>query len=158
MWVCTIDRRLEHAASTAAGRAWRSLSWGFMTGHHRHGTLLVEDHDDLREAEAELLRLDGYQIDEAADGEQALHAMRTRPSPCLVLLDLQMPGMSGSQFRVAQLRDRRLAAVLPPSSRFRAMAVSRSRQRRWEWPAISRSLPDLDALRALVDERAGWPL
>jgi CheY-like chemotaxis protein len=78
---------------------------------HRHHLLLVEDHDDSRMAVAEVLRLDGHQVTTAAGGEEALDVLRAGLAPCLVLLDLQMPGTSGQQFRQLQLRDRRIASV-----------------------------------------------
>ncbi len=78
---------------------------------HRHHILLVEDHDDLRMAVAEMLRLEGYEVVEASDGQEALGALRAGPSPCVVLLDLHMPGTSGQEFRAAQLLDRQLAGV-----------------------------------------------
>jgi CheY-like chemotaxis protein len=120
-----------------------------MADRHQHKILLVEDHDDLREAEAELLRLDGYLVDEAADGQRALNTMRTGPSPCLVLLDLEMPGMSGSQFRAAQLRDPRLATV-PVVALSGDGGVAQQAEVMRMTGHLAKP-PDLDALRGLVD-------
>lgn len=78
---------------------------------HRHLLLLVEDHDDTREGLAELLRYDGYEVEEASDGMEALAKLRDGLEPCLVLLDLDMSGMDGWKFREVQMRDPRLAAV-----------------------------------------------
>ena len=78
---------------------------------HRHLLLLVEDHDDLREAVAELLRWEGYTVAEATDGDDALAQLQGGLSPCLVLLDLNMPRSSGWTFRAAQRHDPRLAAI-----------------------------------------------
>jgi response regulator receiver domain-containing protein len=78
--------------------------------HHRHTILLVEDDPDARSAVAELLRLDGYEVREAGEGQEALDVLRTTGRrPCVVLLDLKMPGTSGWCFRALQLRDRRIA-------------------------------------------------
>ena len=49
-------------------------------------------------------------------GQQALHLLRTvrrraPDAPCLVLLDLTMPRLSGQEFRRAQLEDPRVAGV-----------------------------------------------
>jgi CheY-like chemotaxis protein len=79
--------------------------------HHQHTILLVEDDPDARSAVAELLRLDGYQVLEAGDGQEALGALSTGRLPCLVLLDLNMPGTSGWRFRALQLRDRAIADI-----------------------------------------------
>ena len=82
-----------------------------MAAGHRHTILLVDDDEDARTGVAELLRLDGYEIFEAADGQEALRDLRGGLRPCLVLLDLNMPGTSGWQFRALQLLDRRIADI-----------------------------------------------
>ena len=86
----------------AAGRS--------MTDHH-HTILLVDDDADARADVAELLRLDRHEVTEAADGQEALDRLRSGPRPCLVVLDLNMPGTSGWRFRALQLRDRAIADV-----------------------------------------------
>jgi len=67
--------------------------------------LLVEDDLDVREALAETLRDEGYGVAVAADGEQALSYLRAGGRPGLILLDLMMPRMSGSEFRMVQKVD-----------------------------------------------------
>src|SRR6184192_4642441 len=42
------------------------------------------------------LEMKGYQVDEAANGEEALDKLTEKP-PLLVLLDLQMPVMNGRE-------------------------------------------------------------
>jgi CheY-like chemotaxis protein len=74
--------------------------------------LVVEDHDDTREMIATLLGFAGYTVVTAANGKEGLECLlQTRP--CLVLLDLTMPIMTGWEFRAAQLSvgDPALAAV-----------------------------------------------
>jgi CheY-like chemotaxis protein len=62
------------------------------------GTILVVDDDArVREGVASLLTADGYSVDGAADGAEALEKLR-RPGVCLILLDLAMPGIDGWQF------------------------------------------------------------
>jgi CheY-like chemotaxis protein len=73
--------------------------------------LLVEDDLDVREALAETLRDEGYIVDCAGDGEQALHYLRRGSRPGLILLDLMMPRMSGSEFRMVQKVDPQLNVV-----------------------------------------------
>jgi len=77
------------------------------------GTILVvEDDQDVRETILDSLRDEGFTAIPAADGKIALRMLRDSPSPpALILLDLMMPGMSGAEFRVAQLGDPRLAEV-----------------------------------------------
>src|SRR5438045_7761033 len=72
--------------------------------------LIVEDDPDTREMLATLLATAGFHAVGAEDGLEALHLLRTvrhrAPHvPCLVLLDLKMPRLSGNEFRRAQLED-----------------------------------------------------
>jgi signal transduction histidine kinase len=56
--------------------------------------LVVDDHTTAREGLMLLLSEEGYECLTAADGEEALKAISTQPLD-LVLLDINMPGMSG---------------------------------------------------------------
>ena len=56
--------------------------------------LLVDNEDDFRRATSRTLNRRGFTVTEAADGEEALTAIR-RECPDIVVLDLKMPGMSG---------------------------------------------------------------
>jgi CheY-like chemotaxis protein len=58
--------------------------------------LVVDDDADLRRRLRGLLEKDGWVVDEAADGREALDRLSARPS--LVLLDLLMPVMDGFEF------------------------------------------------------------
>jgi two-component system chemotaxis response regulator CheY len=78
--------------------------------------LIVEDDPDTREMIAALLTTQGFYAVGAEDGLEALHLLRTvrhrAPyAPCLVLLDLTMPRLSGHEFRRAQLNDPILAGI-----------------------------------------------
>ncbi|WP_248353500.1 response regulator [Anaeromyxobacter oryzae] len=74
--------------------------------------LLVEDDLDLRGALADLLRLERMEVVEAENGLDALLHLRTvKPAPDVIVLDLDMPVMSGREFREAQLREPTVAAV-----------------------------------------------
>jgi CheY-like chemotaxis protein len=77
----------------------------------RHRVLVVEDHQDTRESLALLLEAKGYTVDSAQDGREALQKLRCGMAPCLVLLDLHMPVMSGWQLRRKLLEDESLAAL-----------------------------------------------
>jgi CheY-like chemotaxis protein len=72
--------------------------------------LLVEDDYDVREALGETLRDRGYDVQTATDGQNALEVLRGGVRPGLILLDLMMPRMSGSEFRTVQRADPQLAA------------------------------------------------
>jgi two-component system response regulator MprA len=59
--------------------------------------LVVDDEDAIREVIAETLELEGYRVEKAADGNQAL-AMVKATHPDAIVLDLMMPGMDGWTF------------------------------------------------------------
>jgi CheY-like chemotaxis protein len=66
--------------------------------------LVAEDDDVLRETLSETLRLEGYMVKGASDGEEALHAIE-QMHPNVVLLDMQMPVLDGRGFaRALQAR------------------------------------------------------
>lgn len=78
--------------------------------------LVVDDDLDAREMLLTLLVDEGYHAVAAEDGLEALHLLRTvchhaPGTPCLVLLDLRMPRLGGSEFRRAQLSDPLVAGV-----------------------------------------------
>jgi CheY-like chemotaxis protein len=78
--------------------------------------LIVEDDADTRELLSVLLSTEGFYAVGAEDGLEALHVLRTvrhrAPQvPCLILLDLTMPRLSGNEFRRAQLGDPTVASV-----------------------------------------------
>ena len=56
--------------------------------------LLVEDDEAIRETTRVVLEDEGYAVDEATTGEEAVTAFARRAPDC-VLLDLMLPGMSG---------------------------------------------------------------
>ena len=56
--------------------------------------LLVEDDDQIRASMVGALRLEGYDVAEAADGESGLVAFASQ-QPDLVVLDLRLPDQSG---------------------------------------------------------------
>lgn len=82
-----------------------------MTTVRRYRVLVVEDHEDTRESLTLLLQAKGYTVDSARDGNEALQKLRCGGTPCLVLLDLHMPVMSGWQLRRKLLEDRDLASL-----------------------------------------------
>ena len=73
--------------------------------------LVVEDDSEQRQALCAMLDLEGFGHAEAANGREALDYLNESREPCLVLLDLEMPVMNGSDFRVEQLADARLSRI-----------------------------------------------
>ena len=56
--------------------------------------LVVDDDDDLRTLMTFLLGQNGYEVDTASNGQEAIHKMKTAV-PDLIILDLMMPIMDG---------------------------------------------------------------
>jgi CheY-like chemotaxis protein len=73
--------------------------------------LLVEDNDDVREAMTHILELNQYRVVPVPGGREALVHLHEGLEPCLILLDLRMPGIDGWQFRKEQTQDPRLASI-----------------------------------------------
>src|SRR5712691_4235490 len=73
--------------------------------------LIVEDHPTMRDAMRLVLEEDGYEVEEVTDGEAGIAAVRTRP-PDIVLLDLNIPVVSGAQVLETLKADPTTAAVL----------------------------------------------
>ena len=78
---------------------------------HHHRILVVEDDIELRDALGQLLEAEGYVVEYALDGGEALDRLEVPEPPCLILLDLMMPRVDGWQFRAAQVRNPRMAAI-----------------------------------------------
>ncbi len=60
--------------------------------------LLVEDDKDIRELLRTLFQLQGYNVNIAGNGQEALDFLLRDEHPSVILLDLMMPVMSGQQF------------------------------------------------------------
>lgn len=70
--------------------------------------LLVEDDEDVRVAVRDMLRRTGYEVQEAADGIEALSLLsKATVYPQLVLTDVMMPRMTGPQLA------KRIDALMP---------------------------------------------
>jgi two-component system chemotaxis response regulator CheY len=66
--------------------------------------LVVDDDASIRQTVREILDLEGYTVETAADGLEALEAVK-RGEPSLVLLDMRMPEMDGWGF-AREIRER----------------------------------------------------
>jgi CheY-like chemotaxis protein len=75
--------------------------------------LVVDDDDDIRETVALALTDDGYDVRLAVNGRDALDklAAMSAGEPCLVLLDLTMPVMTGLEMLGVLLADGRVPGL-----------------------------------------------
>jgi CheY-like chemotaxis protein len=60
--------------------------------------LIIEDDADIRDTLSEVLQGHGYQVATASNGKEGLEALDRIDRPCVILLDLMMPVMSGPEF------------------------------------------------------------
>jgi CheY-like chemotaxis protein len=60
--------------------------------------LVIEDEPEIRENVQALLELEGYSVAAASNGREALAELQNDAAFDLILLDLSMPVMSGSEF------------------------------------------------------------
>lgn len=63
---------------------------------------IVDDDEALLRALGGLLDSEGYEVETARNGKEALEKIATSPPPGLILLDLKMPVMDGWQFLAAR--------------------------------------------------------
>ena len=110
-------------AATVAGPADRATSPdGLITRHviaaargrMRARLLLVEDNEVNQMLAVELLEREGYRVDVAADGHEALKAL-AGTEYALILMDRQMPGMDGLEttaaIRASETAGRRIPII-----------------------------------------------
>lgn len=65
----------------------------------QRSVLLIDDDEGIRDALGELLRDEGFAVDTAANGLEAMRwLIEHRPPSCALLLDLMMPVMDGAEF------------------------------------------------------------
>ncbi|HZU99166.1 MAG TPA: response regulator [Planctomycetota bacterium] len=92
--------------------------------------LIVEDEPAVRHSLRDVLEDEGYLVAEAANGQEALDYLKSHDAPCLILLDLMMPVMSGAEFLAAVKHDPALREVsiviVSAASRERVEAVKSS--------------------------------
>jgi CheY-like chemotaxis protein len=72
--------------------------------------LVIDDDRDIRETLQEILEGEGYRVATARNGAEGLTSAR-QLRPCMILLDLFMPVMDGTEFRREQLADAALAEI-----------------------------------------------
>src|ERR1700741_5281925 len=63
--------------------------------------LIVEDHADMRGAVAVMLEREGFHVEEADNGAEAMTYLRSGAPLSAIILDLAMPVMSGWDFLAA---------------------------------------------------------
>ena len=120
--------------------------------------LIVEDNDKNRKLERDVLQFHGYQIIEAVTAEDGLRLAGETP-PALVLMDIQLPGMSGIEALAALRADPALRTI--PVIAVTASAMTHDRQKILDagfdgYQSKPISVKDfVGAVRRTLDARAG---
>jgi signal transduction histidine kinase len=73
--------------------------------------LFVEDNEDLRQNAALVLGLEGYEVQVASDGKEALDILDSGLMPNLIVSDIMMPRMDGYEFFEAVRKKPHLKAI-----------------------------------------------
>ena len=82
---------------------------GIQTGSSQK-ILVVEDNQDNRELVVKVLKINGYHVIEAVDGEEAIEKTRAE-NPDLILMDLFIPKIDGYEVTRRLKRDRDLKSI-----------------------------------------------
>ncbi|MBU7579340.1 MAG: response regulator, partial [Porphyrobacter sp.] len=72
--------------------------------------MVVEDNDLNRKLFCDVLRANGFEVEPVADGDKVLQTARD-VAPDLIIMDIQLGGVSGVDLIEAAKRDRSLAGI-----------------------------------------------
>ena len=72
--------------------------------------MVVEDNDLNRKLFCDVLKANGFEVEPVADGEHVLETAR-QVTPDLIIMDIQLPGVSGVDLITAAKRDRALKTI-----------------------------------------------
>jgi two-component system cell cycle response regulator DivK len=100
----------------------------------------------------DVLQASGYRVLEAATGEEALAAARANV-PALVLMDVQLPGMSGLEALALLRGDDRTASIPVVALTAQAMRGDRERFLEAGFDGYLAKPVDIDELMLMVRER-----
>lgn len=73
--------------------------------------LVIDDDATVRRAIRRAVIQDGYDVHACATAEEGIEYVQTHPPPCFVLLDLNLPGMSGIEFLRWTREEQRLRGI-----------------------------------------------
>ncbi len=83
--------------------------------------LVVDDDQDIRETVRLALEDEGYEVEEAEDGAEALQLIRDSTGPLVVILDFRMPRLNGLSLL------RQVKTVTPPAVHHNFVLVTANR-------------------------------
>jgi two-component system response regulator MprA len=109
-----------------------------------HTVLVVDDDFDIRDSLRDVLIDEGFRVEVAADGLEALAILRRLPRPSVILLDWMMPRCDGPAFLSERQKDPALADI--PVILLSALAGLDGEARRLAVADYLRKPVDLDVL------------
>jgi CheY-like chemotaxis protein len=115
--------------------------------------LMVEDNRDARESLASILQDEGYAVAGVGTAAEALDYLEHNLAPQLIVLDLLLPGMSGIEFRMAQLDDPRWKQI--PVIVVSAVALDFQRENRLQADAYLLKPVNIDSFLRAVQQFSG---
>ena len=75
------------------------------------GILVVDDDQELRDTLCEVLHDEGYTTYQASNGADALDQIQAGLHPCLIVMDVAMPTMTGAEFLRARIHEEELRDI-----------------------------------------------
>jgi two-component system, chemotaxis family, chemotaxis protein CheY len=73
--------------------------------------MIVDDDADMQGLLGELLENEGYEVDIASNGAEAINLLESATRPCAVLVDLLMPGLVGQELIEYMRSDATLSSI-----------------------------------------------
>ncbi len=70
--------------------------------------LVIDDEEDIRETLRDVIEMEGCSALLAASAQEGIKILETQ-KPCLIILDLMMPGMNGAEMLTLLRHDERLS-------------------------------------------------
>jgi CheY-like chemotaxis protein len=113
--------------------------------------LIVEDDRDTREMLGQFLEFEGYTVETAVNGQEAIDRLQRGLQPEVIVLDLMMPVMDGWQFRQAQAQNEKLKEIPV----IVVSAAGRDRMRQIDANAFLSKPVDLEELLSTVSNCCG---
>jgi two-component system response regulator HydG len=110
--------------------------------------LVVDDEATARNGLAKLLEQEGYQVDTAADGVEALASIADN-APALIISDLKMPNMDGMEL-LKQLRERGIDTPTVVATAFGEVSTAVAAMRAGAEDYLTKPI-DFDALLLVVE-------
>lgn len=119
--------------------------------------LVIDDDDAIRETLAQLLDEEGFHVEEAINGLEALRAMLALDEPMVALLDLWMPRMNGEATLKLIFADeelaRRVGLIVMTANPSRINPDLRAELERRAIPVVVKPF-DIDVITILIEDSA----